>query len=146
MGMATLLALVLPAGKPYAQTKEIENQKQKIQKLEEDITYLDKQIQSTQKQRQNTLDGLVLIQKKISNRKQILAELDSEIKKQTREINATQKQIKSLEARLDTLEHYYRNMVFNAYKNRDTKVWFMYILASDNLEHSSQMCRVTTFT
>ena len=133
-GMATLLALVLPAGKPYAQTKEIESQKQKIQKLEEDITFLDKQIQSTQKQKQNTLDGLVLIQKKISNRKQILAELDSEIKKQTQEINATQKQIKTLEERLDTLEHYYRNMVYNAYKNRDTKVWFMYILASDNLE------------
>ena len=132
--MATLLALVLPAGKPYAQTKEIESQKQKIQKLEEDITFLDKQIQSTQKQKQNTLDGLVLIQKKITNRKQILAELDSEIKKQTQEINITQKQIKTLEERLDTLEHYYRNMVYNAYKNRDTKVWFMYILASDNLE------------
>ena len=132
--MATLLALVLPAVKPYAQTKEIESQKRKIQKLEEDITFLDKQIQSTQKQKQNTLDGLVLIQKKISNRKQILAELDSEIKKQTQEISATQKQIKTLEERLDTLEHYYRNMVYNAYKNRDTKVWFMYILASDNLE------------
>lgn len=131
---AALLAICMPADNLYAQTKEIENQKQKIQKLEEDITFLDKQIQSTQKQKQNTLDGLVLIQKKISNRKQILAELDSEIKKQTREISTTQNEIKTLEERLDTLEHYYRNMVYNAYKNRDTKVWFMYILASDNLE------------
>ena len=134
LGMAILLALALPAGELSAQTKEIENQKQKIQKLEEDITFLDKQIQSTQKQKQNTLDGLVLLQRKISNRKQILAELDSEIKKQNREIAATQMQLNSLEQRLDTLEHYYRNMVYNAYKNRDTKVWFMYILASDNLE------------
>ena len=134
LGMATLLALMLPAGEPFAQTKEIESQKQKIQKLEEDITFLDKQIQSAQKQKQNTLDGLVLLQKKISNRKQILAELDSEIKRQTQEISTTQMQIKTLEKRLDTLEHYYRNMVYNAYKNRDTKVWFMYILASDNLE------------
>ena len=132
--LVTLPAFMLPAFDAFAQTKEIEIQKQKIQKLEEDITYLDKQIQSTQKQKQNTLDGLVLIQKKISNRKQILAELDSEIKKQTLEINATQKRINVLEQRLDTLEHYYRNMVYNAYKNRDTKVWFMYILASDNLE------------
>ena len=131
---AALLAICMPADNLYAQTKEIENQKQKIQKLEEDITFLDKQIQSTQKQKQNTLDGLVLIQKKISNRKQILAELDSEIKKQTREISTTQNEIKTLEERLDTLEHYSRNMVYNAYKNRDTKVWFMYILASDNLE------------
>ena len=97
LGMATLLALMLPAGEPFAQTKEIESQKQKIQKLEEDITFLDKQIQSAQKQKQNTLDGLVLLQKKISNRKQILAELDSEIKRQTQEISTTQMQIKTLE-------------------------------------------------
>ena len=134
LGIAALLAICVPAGSLHAQTKEIENQKQKIQKLEEDITFLDKQIQSTRKQKQNTLDGLVLIQKKISNRKQILEELDSEIKRQTREISTTQNEIKILERRLDTLEHYYRNMVYNAYKNRDTKVWFMYILASDNLE------------
>ena len=129
-----LLVIFLTGGDLHSQTKEIESQKQKIQKLEEDITFLDKQIQSAQKQKQNTLDGLVLLQKKISNRKQILAELDSEIKRQTQEISTTQMQIKTLEKRLDTLEHYYRNMVYNAYKNRDTKVWFMYILASDNLE------------
>ncbi len=134
LGIAALLAILVPADDMHAQTKEIESQKQKIQKLEEDITFLDKQIQSTQKQKQNTLDGLVLIQKKISNRKQILAELDLEIQKQTKEISTTQSEIKTLEERLDTLEHYYRNMVYNAYKNRDTKVWFMYILASDNFE------------
>ena len=134
LSIAALMAFWMPAGDLHAQTKEIENQKQKIQKLEEDITFLDKQIQSTQKQKQNTLDGLVLIQKKISNRKQILQELDLEIQKQTREISTTQNEINTLENRLDTLEHYYRNMVYNAYKNRDTKVWFMYILASDNLE------------
>ncbi len=132
--IAALLALTAPATVSYAQTKEIESQKKKIEKLEKDITYLDNQIQSTQKQKQNTLDGLVLIQKKISNRKQILAELDNEIKKQSLEISSTQKQINTLQKRLDTLEHYYRNMVYNAYKNRDTKVWFMYILASGNME------------
>ncbi|MBQ7772514.1 MAG: peptidoglycan DD-metalloendopeptidase family protein [Bacteroidales bacterium] len=118
----------------YAQTREIESQKEMIRKLEADISYLDSQIKSTQKQKVNTLDGLVLIQRKISNRKKLLEELDSEIRRQTREIGNTQSNIRLLERRLDTLEHYYRNMVYNAYKHRDAKVWFMYILASDNLE------------
>lgn len=118
----------------YAQTREIESQKEMIKKLEADISYLDSQIKSTQKQKVNTLDGLVLLQRKIANRKKLLAGLDSEIKSQTREIGNTQNSIRLLERRLDTLEHYYRNMVYNAYKHRDTKVWFMYILASGNLE------------
>lgn len=118
----------------HAQTREIESQKEMIKKLEADISYLDSQIKSTQKQKVNTLDGLVLLQRKIANRKKLLAGLDSEIKIQTREIGNTQNSIRLLERRLDTLEHYYRNMVYNAYKHRDTKVWFMYILASGNLE------------
>lgn len=118
----------------YAQTKEIESQKSKIKRLEEDISYLDGQIRSTQKQKQNTMDELVLIQRKITNRKKLLNELDAEIKNNTADIAATERGIVSLEERLDTLEHYYRHMVYNAYKNRDTKVWFMYILASESLE------------
>lgn len=39
-----------------------------------------------------------------------------------------------LEQRLDTLEMHYRNMIYNAYKHRDSRLWFMYILASDNME------------
>ncbi len=129
-----LQMLTCVCGSLHAQTKEIESQKEKIRKLEEDISYLDSQIKSTQKQKVSTLDELVLIQRKISNRKKLLEELDSEIRSQTREIGNTQENIRLLERRLDTLEHYYRNMVYNAYKHRDTKVWFMYILASNNIE------------
>lgn len=131
---ALMLVSTCVCGIAHAQTKEIEAQKKMIRKLEDDITYLDNQIQSTQRQKKNTLDELVLIQRKISSRKQLLAGLDTEIKENTREINSTQNNIKLLGMRLDTLEHYYRNMVYNAYKHRDTKLWFMYILASENLE------------
>ena len=129
-----ILAIFIACGSLRAQTREIENQKEKIKKLEEDISYLDNQILATQKQKRNTLDELVLVQRKISNRKKLLEELDTEIKAQTREIAQVQGNITALGKRLDTLEHYYRNMVYNAYKHRDTKVWFMYILASRSLD------------
>lgn len=118
----------------YAQTSEIEGRKKEIQKLEEEISYLDNQIKSTQNQQKNTLEELVLVQNKIFSRKRLLAQLDREIKGQNAEMARTQGEIKSLEQRLDTLEHYYNRMIYNAYKHRDTKVWFMYILASENLE------------
>ena len=129
-----ILAIFIACGSLRAQTREIENQKEKIKKLEEDISYLDNQILATQKQKRNTLDELVLVQRKISNRKKLLEELDTEIKAQTREIAQVQGNVTALGKRLDTLEHYYRNMVYNAYKHRDTKVWFMYILASRSLD------------
>lgn len=131
---ALLLALLPAAGDGFAQTREIEGQKAKIKQLEEDITYLDTQIKYTQARKKNTLDELVLIQSKISNRKSLLEELDKEIKAQSNAIVSSQLGIKEMEQRLDTLEHYYSRMIYNAYKHRDTKVWFMYILASDNLE------------
>jgi septal ring factor EnvC (AmiA/AmiB activator) len=129
-----LLVIFLTGGDLHSQTKEIENQKEKIKQIEADISYLDNQILATQKKKKNTLDELVLIQRKVANRKKLLAELDAQIKGQTREIAQIQKNISALGKRLDTLEHYYRNMVYNAYKHRDTRLWFMYILASENFD------------
>ncbi len=129
-----LLVILLTGGDLHSQTKEIENQKEKIKQIEADISYLDNQILATQKKKKNTLDELVLIQRKVANRKKLLAELDAQIKGQTREIAQIQKNISALGKRLDTLEHYYRNMVYNAYKHRDTRLWFMYILASENFD------------
>lgn len=118
----------------YAQTKEIEARKEKMKALEADIDYLDSQILSTQKKHRNTMDELVLVQRKIANRKKLLAELEAQINSQTKEITRVQWNISALGRRLDTLERHYRNMVYNAYKHRDSKVWFMYILASENFD------------
>ena len=128
------VAFTLAASSLFAQTKEIENQRKKIEKLEEDISYLDSQIQAVQEQKSNTMEELVLIQSKIANRKTLLAELDKEIRQHSIAITNAQNEISDLNSRLDTLELYYRNMVYNAYKHRDTKLWFMYILASKNFD------------
>lgn len=132
--LAFLLPFLCGAEFLSAQTGEIENQKKKIRQLEADISFLDSQIQSVQQQKSNTMEELVLIQNKISSRKELLQRLDSQIKQHNRDISQTKNEIVRLEQRLDTLEHYYRNMVYNAYKHRDTRVWFLYILTSDNLE------------
>ena len=117
-----------------AQNSQIEQQKEKVKKLEADISFLDTQISQTQKQHKNSLNELILIQNKITNRKKLLSELDKQISLQNKNIAQKAKEVKSLEARLDTLNVYFKRLVYNAYKNRNDKVWFMYILASNSLE------------
>ena len=38
-----------------------------------------------------------------------------------------------MKARIDTLSSHYSRLVLSAYKNRDTRVWYMYMFASENL-------------
>lgn len=116
----------------YAQT--IEAQKEKVKRIEKDIQFLDKQIELTQSKQKSTLDGLVLLQNKVAGRKKLLLELDKEINIQNNEINSKTNNIRALEKRLDTLKYYYSHLVMNTYKNRDRRTWFMYILASKNIE------------
>lgn len=116
----------------YSQT--IASHKSKISQIEKDIDYLNKQISSTQKKHKNTLQELVFIQKKVSNRKEMLKEIDTELKEQNLLISRKDKDLKELEQKLETLEQYYKHLILNTYKHRDSRIWFMYILASENIE------------
>lgn len=120
----------------FAQTEEIEQHKDRIEKLQQDIEFLDSQIKATRAKESKTLEELVLVREKISGRKKLLNELDLEIKAQTKSINLKQRQIITLERSLDTLEQHYIHLVQSAYKNRDSKVWFMYIIASGSIEQA----------
>lgn len=48
-------------------------------------------------------------------------------------ISVKEKEIKALTARMDTLSYHYAKLVRGAYVNRSPKVWYMYILASDDV-------------
>lgn len=128
---ATLFVTTAPT-EGYSQN--IDSHKKRISQIEKDIAYLNNQISSTQKKHKNTMQELVFIQKKVSNRKEILKELDRELKEQNNRITEKNNSIKILEQRLDTLEHFYKHLIVNTYKHRDSRLWFMYILASDNIE------------
>ncbi len=117
-----------------AQTEGVSSRQKKVSQLEKDIEYLNAQIISTQKKHKNTLEELVFIQKKVANRKKILAEIDLQLKEQSLSIETKDRSIRKLENRLDTLEHYYKHLILNTYKHRDSRLWFMYILSSQSIE------------
>ena len=102
-------------------------------RLEREIAIIDKQLAENASKSNTMLADLSLIRKKVANRKALVQESDKEIKKLNDDIYLTQRQINKIQARVDTLTSHYARLVRSAYKNRDARVWYMYMLASDNI-------------
>lgn len=113
--------------------QDISKQNARKKKIEDEIAYIDKQLSNTKSAQRKSINALNLTQKQIENRREIIYTLDKEIRGYNSGISSKSNEIERLERRLDTLQLYHENLVYNAYKNRDSKTWFMYILASDNI-------------
>ena len=129
--IAVLFALCITSLAVYAQnTKAYEA---RVAALEKEIDILDRQISANAAKSSNLLSELTMIRKKIANRKELVRAADRQIRVYSDEIYATQRKINRLQERIDTLTVHYAGLVRSAYKNRDARIWYMYILASDNL-------------
>lgn len=115
----------------YAQNTKV--QEEKKAKLEREIAIIDKQLAENASRSNAMLSNLTLIRKKVANRKAMVAESDRQIRKISDNIYLKQRQINRLQARVDTLTNHYSRLIVSAYKNRDSRIWYMYMLASDNL-------------
>lgn len=125
------MLVLCPVVVGYAQdTKAYEEKKAR---LEREIAIIDKQLAENASQSSSMLSDLTLIRKNISNRKSLVNEADRRVRQYTDSIYLAQREINRLQARIDTLTSHYAKLVRSAYKNRDARVWYMYMLASDNL-------------
>lgn len=124
------LLLSVTAGASAQSTKEYEQRKAR---LEKEISIIDRQLAENNSKSTSLMVDLFLIRKNIANRKELVAESDRQIKKLNDQIYLTQRDINKMKARIDTLSSHYSKLVLSAYKNRDTRVWYMYMFASENL-------------
>lgn len=113
--------------------QDIEGRNKQKKQLEDEIELINKQLSSNRSRQKSDLSSLQLTQKKISTRKKLISEIDTRIDRYGRNIRKKTAQIAGLNARLDTLMLYYQSLIYNAYKNRDTKIWFMYLMASKDI-------------
>ena len=102
-------------------------------RLEQEIAIIDGQLRENATRNSNALNTLSLVQQKIELRKGLIKEGEEEIACLDGDMRRKQMRIDSLQVRLDTMTFYYNRLVKGAYKNRDARVWYMYILASENL-------------
>lgn len=126
-----MTAFLLMSAGAYAQNTAA--QEERKARLEREIAIIDRQLTENASKSSTMLSDLSLIRKKVSNRKALVAESDKEIKRLNDDIYLTRRKINRIQARVDTLTAHYARLVRSAYKNRDARVWYMYMLASDNL-------------
>ena len=132
-GILISIILAFLAGTLTAYSQDTKAQESKRARLQKEIAILDGQIKAITTKSVNALNQLTLIRKKVDARKELVAESDRDIAGLNSAISAKEKDIKVMQAKLDTLSDYYERLVRSAYKNRNAKVWYMYILASDNV-------------
>lgn len=113
--------------------QSVTSQKDRKARLEREIAIIDKQLSANASKSSAMLSNLSLVRKKISNRKGLVKESDKEIRLYNDQIYLKQRSINRLQEKVDTLSAHYSRLVMGAYKNRDPRRWYMYILASENL-------------
>lgn len=128
-----LLIFVLVWGCAAAFGQDVSKQNEQKRRIEEEISFINNQLKSITSKQKATTEQLTLIRKRVSDRQSLISELDRRIAVIQDEMTAQQREINRLQRELDTLKTYYDKLIYNTYKNRDTRVWFMYLLASENI-------------
>lgn len=113
--------------------QDVSAQTERKRKIEEEISFIDNQLRSIAGKQKATTEQLTLIRKRVSDRRSIITDLDRRIATVNDQMTAKQREINRLQKELDTLHIYYDRLIYNTYKNRDTRVWFLYILSSQNI-------------
>lgn len=126
-----IVAVLLASASVAAQ--DVSRQESRKAKLEREIAILDGQIAENSSKSSSALSNLELVRKNIENRKALVEESNKEIKRYSDSLYLKQRHINRLQARVDTLTSHYSRLILSAYKNRDTRVWYMYMLASEDL-------------
>jgi len=127
-----VLCVCLPAlgQKQKTSMKTLENQRAQ---LEKEIATLNRQLAQNSKNSSEAMSSLTLVRSKISAREKLIAGCDQTLRLLGDSIRTCQGEIGRLQARYDTLSLYYARLIRGSYKNRDSRLWYMYVLSSESL-------------
>lgn len=134
--LAAIALLLFALAQAWAQ--DTSSQRSLKARLEKEIALIEQQIKENSGRNASALNSLSLVRKKMSTREALVRESDAQIRVLDDSIKVRQDKVDALQARLDTMSLYYNRLVRNAYKNRDARVWYMYILSSSNIGQASR--------
>lgn len=131
-----LFLAVIPAFQSTAQnTSEQEDRKAR---LEKEIQMLEDQLKANSSKSSNALANMKIISQKESARRELIKESDRQIAALDDSLRTCAAEIGRIQARLDTMMFYYGRLVRNVYKNRDARIWYMYLISSDNIGQAAK--------
>ena len=132
----TTVALLICQSVTVLHAQDTSTQEQKKERLEREIELINRQLSSTNSKSRSALATYDLVSKKVSNRQALLRESRRKEREYADKIYLKQREINKLQESYDTLAAHYDRLVLGAYKNRDARIWYMYILASDDLSQA----------
>ena len=133
----TALAVLLLSG-ALLQAQDTSKQESRRAALRKEIAQLEQQLKENASKSNNAMTELKLVRKQVATRRELVAESEREIRALSDTIAVRQQAAKRLRERLEAMEAHYRRLVRNAYKNRDARVWYTYLLSSKNLGQASR--------
>ncbi|MCR5071908.1 MAG: peptidoglycan DD-metalloendopeptidase family protein [Bacteroidales bacterium] len=133
----TALAVLLLSG-ALLQAQDTSKQESRRAALRKEIAQLEQQLKENASKSNNAMTELKLVRKQVATRRELVAESEREIRALSDTIAVRQQAARRLRERLEAMEAHYRRLVRNAYKNRDARVWYTYLLSSKNLGQASR--------
>lgn len=108
------------------------------QKIEQEIQYTNKLLNETKKDKQASLNQLIILKKQISQREQLINNINQEISNLSDEIGKTEHSVEQLNMELNSLKTEYARMIVSANKNRGNYNLVMFIFAAENFNQAFQ--------
>jgi len=132
-----LLLLILTGAGAFSQ-KDRAKLEQDKKKVEEEIEYTNKLLDQTRKTRQNSLNEVVILNKKIGKREELISTINSEVQLVEYQMTQAQDSINLLEKDLKALKDEYAKMIYYAYKNKNLYDRLIFIFASEDFNQAYQ--------
>jgi len=115
------------------QKSNLQDEKKQI---ESQIAYTNDLLQKTRKNRQNSMDGLVILQQKIRQRERLINNIKSELILIDEEIEETGDSIFLLQGELKKLKEEYASMIYYANRNRNSYDRLVFIFSAEDFNQA----------
>jgi murein hydrolase activator len=114
-------------------------------KVEEEIEYTNKLLEQTRQTRQNSLNEVVILNKKINQREQLIGTINQQVQMVENQMVLAQDSINLLEKDLRALKDEYAKMIYYSYKNKNLYDRLIFIFSADDFNQAYQRLKYFEF-
>ncbi|MCD4773054.1 MAG: peptidoglycan DD-metalloendopeptidase family protein, partial [Bacteroidales bacterium] len=132
-----LLLALLATNSLYSQDKKEKLEEEK-NRIEKEIQYTNKLLNETKRSKKNSLNQLIILNKKIKTREKLVSTINHEMNNLDKNITKNETEIKVLTKDLKKLKDEYAKMIYYAFKNRNAYNRLMFIFASEDFNQAFQ--------
>jgi septal ring factor EnvC (AmiA/AmiB activator) len=139
-----LILISFSCGAAFAQ-KDRAKLEQDRKKVEEEIEYTNQLLEQTRTTKQNSLNEVIILDKKINKREQLIGTINNQVQVVESQMQMAQDSIDLLEKDLQSLKDEYAKMIYYAYKNKNLYDRLVFIFSADDFNQAYQRLKYFEF-